>query len=72
MASQHQQVRTVAEIALRTGRSVRQIEYVTRSRAIRPFGRLYGSHTRVFTADDIERIRQVLRQIAVRGIGGAK
>lgn len=53
---------TVGEIARRLGREVHRIEYVIRSRNIRPVG--WAGHARVFRDADLDRIASELRRIA--------
>jgi DNA-binding transcriptional MerR regulator len=61
---------TVGEIARRLGVPVHRVEYVVRSRNIRPGGR--AGNCRVFTEEDVVRITAELRQIdARRRTGGA-
>ncbi|NLS92036.1 MAG: MerR family transcriptional regulator [Planctomycetaceae bacterium] len=58
---------TVGEISRRTGQPVHRIEYVIRSRDIRPAGR--AGNLRVFTEADVNRIASELERIdADRGI----
>ena len=54
-------VPTVGEIARRLGEPVHRIEYVIRSRGIRPSG--LAGVARVFTDSDVERIASELRRI---------
>jgi hypothetical protein len=53
---------TVGEIARRLGREVHRVEYVIRSRRIRPAG--WAGHARVFSDADLEFITAELRRIA--------
>ena len=52
---------TVGEISRRTGEPVHRIEYVIRSRDIRPAGR--AGNLRVFSEADVEHIASELRRI---------
>ncbi len=54
-------VPTVGEIARRLSEPVHRIEYVIRSRGIRPSG--LAGVARVFTDSDVERIASELRRI---------
>ena len=54
-------VPTVGEIARRLGEPIHRIEYVIRSRNIRPTCR--AGSVRVFTDADVERIASYLRRI---------
>jgi hypothetical protein len=60
---------TVGKIARRLGQPIHRIEYVIRSRQIRPSGR--AGNCRVFTAEDVARIADHLRQIDGRKGGEA-
>ncbi len=53
---------TVGEIARRLGQEVHRIEYVIRSRNIRPVG--WAGHARVFRDADLDRIASEIRRIA--------
>ena len=53
---------TVGEIARRLGQEVHRIEYVIRSRNIRPVG--WAGHARVFRDADLDHIASELRRIA--------
>jgi len=53
---------TVGEIARRLGREVHRVEYVIRSRRIRPSG--WAGHARVFRDADLEYIAAELQRIA--------
>jgi len=57
-------VPTVGEIARRLGESLHRIEYVIRSRNIRPAGR--AGHVRIFDETDVAHIADELRQIDAR------
>ncbi len=57
-------VPTVGEIARRLGESLHRIEYVIRSRNIRPAGR--AGHVRIFGEADVAHIADELRQIDAR------
>jgi DNA-binding transcriptional MerR regulator len=59
---------TVGEIARRYGVPVHRVEYVIRSRNIRPSGR--AGNCRIFREEDVERIASHLRHID-RQKGGA-
>jgi hypothetical protein len=59
---------TVGEIARRLGQPVHRVEYVLRSRQIRPAGR--PGNCRVFAEEDVARIAAELRRIESRK-GGA-
>jgi hypothetical protein len=61
---------TVGEIARRLSQPLHRIEYVIRSRHIRPVG--WAGHARVFRDADLDRIASELRRIANdRGEPGA-
>jgi len=60
---------TVGEIARRLGQPVHRIEYVIRSRQLRPSGR--AGNSRVFAEEDVARISAELRQIDNRKGGTA-
>jgi hypothetical protein len=49
---------TVGEIARRLGQPVHRVEYVLRSRRIRPAGK--AGNCRVFAEPDVERVRAAL------------
>ena len=53
---------TVGGIARRLGQEIHRIEYVIRSRKIRPVG--WAGHARVFRDADLDRIASELRRIA--------
>ncbi len=53
---------TVGELARRLGRPVHAIEYVIRSRDIKPCG--WAGHARVFSEADVAFIESELRRIA--------
>ena len=53
---------TVGEIARRLGLEVHRVEYVIRSRRIRPAG--WAGHSRVFSDADLEYIAAELQRIA--------
>ena len=53
---------TVGEIARRLGQEDHRIEYVIRSRNIRPVG--WAGHARVFRDADLDRIASEIRRIA--------
>ena len=53
---------TVGGIARRLGQEVHRIEYVIRSRNIRPVG--WAGHARVFRDADLDRIASEIRRIA--------
>jgi hypothetical protein len=55
---------TVGEIARRLGHSIHRIEYVIRSRHIRPAFR--AGNCRVFVEEDVERIAATLEEINTR------
>lgn len=57
-------VPTVGEIARRLSESLHRIEYVIRSRNIRPVGR--AGHVRIFDEADVAYIADELRQIDAR------
>jgi hypothetical protein len=59
---------TVGEIARRLGQPVHRVEYVIRSRQIRPCGR--AGNCRVFAEADVERIAADLQVIDQRREGG--
>ena len=61
MSSSIPNVGTIGEIARRTGCPHHRIEYVIRSRDIKPVGR--ASNVRVFSEADIDRIANELRRI---------
>ena len=60
---------TVGEIARRLGQPVHRVEYLIRSRQIRPSGR--AGNCRVFAEEDVSRISAELRQIDSRKGGSA-
>ncbi len=60
--TQPESLLTVGEIARRLGQEVHRIEYVIRSRNIRPVG--WAGHARVFRDADLNRIASELRRIA--------
>ena len=60
--TQHETLLTVGEIARRLGQEVHRIEYVIRSRNIRPVG--WAGHARVFRDADLDRIASEKRRIA--------
>lgn len=64
MSSSKPTVPTVGEIARRLGESIHRVEYVVRTRRIRPSGR--AGHVRIFTEDDVSRIADELRLINAR------
>jgi hypothetical protein len=53
---------TVGEIARRLGREVHRVEYVIRSRRLRPVG--WAGHARVFSDADLQYIAAELERIA--------
>jgi hypothetical protein len=53
---------TVGEIARRLGREVHRVEYVIRSRRLRPVG--WAGHARVFSDADLQYIAAELQRIA--------
>lgn len=57
-------VPTIGEIARRLGESIHRVEYVVRTRGIRPSGR--AGHVRIFTETDVSRIADELRRIDAR------
>ena len=57
-------VPTVGEIARRLGESLHRIEYVIRSRNIRPAGR--AGHVRIFAEAEVAHIADELRRIDAR------
>jgi hypothetical protein len=60
---------TVGEIARRLGEPVHRIEYVLRTRNIRPSG--IAGNCRVYADEDIERIAAELQHIDTRKDGGS-
>jgi hypothetical protein len=60
---------TVGEIARRLGEPVHRIEYILRTRDIRPSG--IAGICRVYAEDDVERIAAELRRIDSRKDGVA-
>ena len=60
--TQPESLLTVGEIARRLDQEVHRIEYVIRSRNIRPVG--WAGHARVFRDADLDRIASELRRIA--------
>ena len=60
--NQPESLLSVGEIARRLGQEVHRIEYVIRSRNIRPVG--WAGHARVFRDADLDRIGSELRRIA--------
>jgi hypothetical protein len=60
---------TVGEIARRLVQPVHRVEYVIRSRHLRPASR--AGNCRVFTEEDVERIAAVLHEIDSRKGGAA-
>jgi hypothetical protein len=60
--SESQHFPTVGEIARRVGAPVHKVEYVIRTRGIRPCGR--AGNARVFSEVDVARISSELRRIA--------
>jgi hypothetical protein len=60
---------TVGEIARRLDEPVHRIEYILRTRDIRPSG--MAGHCRVYTEEDIERIAAELQCIDIRKEGNA-
>lgn len=60
---------TVGEISRRLQKPLHRIEYVIRSRRIRPSG--IAGNCRVFAEADVERIAAALRDIDARKEGGA-
>jgi hypothetical protein len=62
-------VPTVEEIARRLGQPVHRVEYVIRSRRLRPASR--AGIARVFAEADVERIAAILREIDSRKGGAA-
>ncbi len=63
------QLPTIGTIANQLGEPVHRIEYVIRSRSIKPSGR--AGNARVFSESDIERIADELRRIDAEK-GGAR
>jgi hypothetical protein len=59
---------SVGEIARRLGEPVHRIEYVLRTRNIRPSG--MAGNCRVYAEEDIERVAAELRRIDARKDGG--
>jgi hypothetical protein len=59
---------TTGEIARRLGEPVHRIEYILRTRNIRPSG--MAGNSRVYTDADVERIATELRRIDARKEGG--
>jgi hypothetical protein len=59
---------TVGEIARRLGEPVHRIEYVLRTRSIRPYG--IAGNSRVYVEADVERIATELQRIDARKDGG--
>lgn len=59
---------TVGEIARRLGQELHRVEYVIRSRNIRPAG--WAGHARVFRDADLARIAAELRRIDGEREGG--
>jgi hypothetical protein len=55
---------TIGEIARRTGQPVHRIEYVIRTRVIRPSG--WAGNARVFSEEAVDFIAAELRRIADR------
>jgi hypothetical protein len=55
------QLLTVGVIAERLGQPIHRIEYILRTRSIRPAG--VAGNSRVYSEGDIERIAEELRQI---------
>ena len=60
--TQPESLLTVGEIARRLDQEIHRIEYVIRSRNIRPVG--WAGHARVFRDADLDRIASELRRIA--------
>ncbi|MBC8351706.1 MAG: hypothetical protein H8E66_06935 [Planctomycetes bacterium] len=60
--TQPESLLTVGEIARRLDQEVHRVEYVIRSRNIRPVS--WAGHARVFRDSDLERIGSELRRIA--------
>jgi hypothetical protein len=59
----------VGEIARRLGKPIHRIEYVLRTRNLRPSG--LAGNCRVYAEDDVERIAAELQRIDARKDGGA-
>jgi hypothetical protein len=59
---------TVGEIARRLGKPIHRIEYVLRTRNIRPSG--LAGNCRVYADEDVERIAAELQRIDARKDGG--
>jgi hypothetical protein len=62
------QLPTVGEIARRLGEPIHKVEYVLRSRCIRPRG--IAGNSRVYAEEDVDRVAAELRAIAARKDGG--
>ncbi|HEY7313864.1 MAG TPA: MerR family transcriptional regulator [Gemmataceae bacterium] len=60
---------TVGEIARRLAEPVHRIEYILRTRNIRPAG--IAGNSRVYAEEDVERIAAELQGIDARKDGGA-
>ncbi len=60
---------TVGEIARRLAEPVHRVEYILRTRNIRPSG--IAGNSRVYTEEDVERIAAELQGINARKDGGA-
>lgn len=60
--AQPESLLTVGEIARRLDQEIHRIEYVIRSRNIRPVG--WAGHARVFRDADLDHIASELRRIA--------
>ena len=58
---------TVGEIARRLGEPVHRIEYILRTRSIRPSG--IAGNCRVYAEEDVERIAAELQRIDARKDG---
>ena len=68
MPSTSQPMPTVGEISRRLGVPLHRVEYVLRTRNIRPSG--IAGNCRVYADEDVERIAAELRRIGARKDGG--